>query len=200
MNRLKIRNLIPYLLGGIAMWYFMLHSGVHATISGVLLAFAIPFGNGKKKSSSYILQHYLHWPVAFVILPLFALANTAIDFPQEWISGIVTSSSIGVFAGLVLGKPLGIFIVTFLSVSFGLCKLPEGIRWKHIIGAGMLAGIGFTMSIFITLLAFENQGYIIYSKIAILISSLVAAIAGLVFLRFSQREQVIESVEEETTL
>lgn len=200
LNRLRIRNLIPYLVGGIAMWYFMLHSGVHATISGVLLAFAIPFGNGKEKSSSYILQHYLHWPVAFVILPVFALANTAIPFPENWTSGLLTNSSIGVFVGLVLGKPLGIFMITLLSVYFGLCKLPEGVRWRHILGAGMLAGIGFTMSIFITLLAFESQDYIIYSKIAILISSLVAAVSGLVFLRFSQRDKIVENLDEDVML
>lgn len=196
-NRLKIRNLIPYLIGGIFMWYFMLHSGIHATISGVLLAFAIPFGNGTEKSSSYILQHYLHWPVAFIILPVFALANTAISFPSDWKIGLSATNSLGIFTGLVLGKPLGVFLVTTLSVAAGLCKLPQGVQWKHIVGAGMLAGIGFTMSIFITLLAFDSSVYIISSKIAILISSLVAAIAGLIFLRFSQKEEIAESEEYE---
>lgn len=196
LNRLKVRNLIPYLIGGVFMWYFMLHSGVHATISGVLLAFAIPFGNGDEKSTSYVLQHFLHWPVAFIILPIFAFANTAIAFPVDWTSGLMAHNSIGVFVGLVLGKPLGVFAFTLLAVTLGLSQLPQGLKWKHIIGAGMLAGIGFTMSIFITLLAFDTDQFIVSSKIAILISSLVAAILGLIFLRFSQREKIIE-VEEE---
>ncbi len=182
LNRLKVRNLIPYLIGGIGMWYFMLHSGVHATISGVLLAFAIPFGDGKEKSTSYLLQHYLHWPVAFVILPLFALANTAIVFPQGWYSGLGSSSSLGILVGLVLGKPLGILLLCWLAIKMGWGSLPQGVRWPHLLGAGLLAGIGFTMSIFITLLAFEQEQHILNAKIAILFSSLLAALLGLLYL------------------
>jgi NhaA family Na+:H+ antiporter len=196
LNRLKVRNLIPYIIGGILMWYFMLHSGLHATISGVLLAFAIPFGNGNQKSSSYILQHFLHWPVAFIILPIFALANTAITFPSDWPQHLSTTSSLGVFLGLVIGKPLGVFLMSFLAVSMGCCSLPQGLGWKHILGAGILAGIGFTMSIFISLLAFETDTYVVSSKIAILISSLMASIIGLLFLRFAQAQKIEEEVEE----
>lgn len=196
LNRLRVRNLIPYILGGILMWYFMLHSGVHATISGVLLAFAIPFGNGNKKSTSYILQHFLHWPVAFVILPIFALANTAITFPPNWAQNLSAANSLGVFVGLVIGKPLGVFLMTFLAVSIGWCSLPQGLGWKHILGAGILAGIGFTMSIFITLLAFDADTYVVSSKIAILISSLIASVIGLLFLRFAQAKEIVEEVEE----
>ena len=196
LNRLKVRNLIPYIIGGILMWYFMLHSGVHATISGVLLAFAIPFGNGNKKSTSYILQHFLHWPVAFVILPVFALANTAITFPPDWAQHLSAANSLGIFMGLVIGKPLGVFLMTFLAVSIGWCSLPQGLGWKHILGAGILAGIGFTMSIFITLLAFDADTYVVSSKIAILISSLIASVIGLLFLRFAQAKEIVEEVEE----
>lgn len=197
LNRLKVRNLIPYLVGGVLMWYFMLHSGVHATISGVLLAFAIPFGKGNEKSSSYLLQHYLHWPVAFLILPLFALANTAITFPSNWTEGLMHTNSLGILLGLAIGKPLGIFLITFIAVYLGFCKLPQGLKWQHIIGAGMLGGIGFTMSIFITLLAFDNPQYIVSSKIAILIASLLAAIIGLLFLRISIPKNSFTSNEEE---
>jgi NhaA family Na+:H+ antiporter len=200
LNRLKVRNLIPYIVGGILMWYFMLHSGVHATISGVLLAFAIPFGNGNKKSTSYILQQFLHWPVAFVILPLFALANTAITFPPDWAQHLSAANSLGVFVGLVIGKPLGVFLMTFLAVSMGWCSLPQGLGWKHILGAGILAGIGFTMSIFITLLAFDADTYVVSSKIAILISSVFASIVGLLFLRFAQAKEIEEEVEEVITV
>ena len=178
IGKLKVRNLFPYLIGGVAMWYFMLHSGVHATITGVLLAFAIPFGNGGEKSTSFILQHFLHKPVAFIILPIFALANTAIVFSGDISQTLTENNSLGIALGLIVGKPLGIFIFTFLAVTFGLCKLPTDLNWKSIFGVGLLAGIGFTMSIFVTLLAFDNETIINNSKLIILISSLFAGLLG----------------------
>ena len=187
-NRLKVRNLIPYLIGGIAMWYFMLHSGVHATITGVLLAFAIPFGNGDEKSTSYILQHFLHKPVAFMILPIFALANTAIVFSGDIAQTLTENHSLGIALGLIVGKPLGIFVLTFLAVTFGLCKLPNDLNWKSIFGVGLLAGIGFTMSIFITLLAFDNEAIINNSKLVILLSSLTAGFLGFITLRLTLKQ------------
>ena len=185
LNRQKVHNLIPYLIGGVVMWYFMLHSGVHATITGVLLAFAIPFGNGGEKSPSYILQYFLHKPVAFFILPLFAVANTCISFGDSWQSSLGQTNSLGIMVGLVIGKPLGIWLFSFIGVGLGLCALPTDLKWKNIIGAGFLGGIGFTMSIFITLLAFENADIVNNSKIAILIASLIAAAFGFFWLRFT---------------
>lgn len=192
MNRLKVRNLIPYLIGGVAMWYFMLHSGVHATITGVLVAFAIPFGNGKERSTSYILQHFLHKPVAFIILPLFALANTAISLDEVTMSTLTENYSLGVALGLIVGKPVGIFLLSFIAVSIGICKLPQDINWKSIIGAGFLGGIGFTMSIFITLLAFEDAFIISNIKFIILVSSFIAGIIGFIFLKQVLRHVVKE--------
>jgi len=148
LNRMRIHNLIPYLIGGVAMWYFMLHSGVHATITGVLLAFAVPFGDGGEKSPSYILQHFLHKPVAFFILPVFALANTAIAIGSGWQHNIGEPYSIGIIAGLLLGKPLGIWLFSFIGAGLGFCVLPSDLTWRNILGAGFLGGIGFTMSIF----------------------------------------------------
>jgi NhaA family Na+:H+ antiporter len=190
LNRLKIHNLIPYLIGGVVMWYFMLHSGVHATITGVLLAFVIPFGNGGEKSPSYILQHFLHKPVAFFILPLFAIANTCIAVGDSWQSGLGQTNSLGIIAGLVIGKPLGIWLFSFIGVGLGLCALPTDLKWKNIIGAGFLGGIGFTMSIFITLLAFDNADIVNNSKIAILIASLIAGTIGFIFLKLTLKTQV----------
>ena len=185
MNRLKVRNLVPYLaLGGI-MWYFMLHSGVHATITGVLLAFAIPFGNGNRKSTSYILQSALHKPVAFIILPIFALANTAIMVSGNLASLFSQAYALGVSIGLVVGKPVGIFLFAYLAVKLRLCRLPSDATWFRIFSVGILGGIGFTMSIFITLLAFNNQQLIDNTKIVILLSSSVAALAGLLALHTS---------------
>lgn len=190
LNRLKVHNLIPYLIGGVAMWYFMLHSGVHATITGVLLAFAIPFGNGGEKSPSYILQHVLHKPVAFFILPLFAIANTSIAIDDGWLSGLGQTNSLGILAGLVIGKPLGIWLFSFIGVGLGLCVLPTELKWKNIIGAGFLAGIGFTMSIFITLLAFDKEEVVNNSKIAILIASVVAGAIGFLLLRLTLKPPI----------
>lgn len=191
-NRLKVRNLIPYLLGGVAMWYFMLNSGVHATITGVLLAFAIPFGNGDEKSTSYILQHFLHRPVAFIILPLFALANTAIAIDGNIVETLTHNYSLGIALGLIVGKPLGIFLISFAVVSLGICKLPFDLDWKSIIGAGFLGGIGFTMSIFITLLAFENDTVINNAKFMILTASLLAGMLGYFYLKFTLKNEVVE--------
>lgn len=187
LNRRKVHNLIPYLIGGVFMWYFMLNSGVHATITGVLLAFVIPFGDGGKKTSSYRLQHFLHKPVAFIILPLFAISNTCIAINADWHEGLGHENSIGILLGLVMGKPLGIYLFSFLAVSIGICKLPKDLKWKNILGAGMLGGIGFTMSIFITLLAFKNDGeeVITYSKIAILIASFISGILGFIWLKLT---------------
>ena len=190
LNRLKVYNLIPYIIGGAAMWYFMLHSGVHATITGVLLAFAIPFGNGGEKSPSYILQHFLHKPVAFFILPLFAIANTCIALGDSWQSGLEQPNSLGIIAGLVIGKPLGIWLFSFIGVGLGLCALPSDLKWKNIIGAGFLGGIGFTMSIFITLLAFDNADTINNSKIAIIIASIIAGTIGLIFLKLTLKTRI----------
>ena len=189
LNRLKIRNLIPYLIGGVVMWYFMLNSGIHATITGVLLAFAIPFGNGGEKSTSYILQHFLHKPVAFLVLPLFALANTAIIINTDLGEIITQKFSLGISLGLVIGKPIGIVLISFLAVSFGICKLPDDLNWKSIIGVGFLGGIGFTMSIFITLLAFDDFELQNDSKITILIASIIAALIGFLLLNFSLKRQ-----------
>ena len=183
LNRLRIHNLVPYLLGAVAMWYFMLHSGVHATISGILLAFAIPFGGGKPQSASYRLQHFLHKPVAFFIIPVFVLANTAIVINGSFSHLFSFNYSVGIAMGLVLGKPMGILLFSFLAVKLGASQLPDYLNWKHILGAGLLGGIGFTMSIFICLLAFNETEVINNAKLAILVSSFIAGVLGYLILR-----------------
>jgi NhaA family Na+:H+ antiporter len=182
-NRLKVKSILVYLIGGVFMWYFMLKSGVHATITGVLLAFVIPFGNGDENSTSYKLQHWLHKPVAYFILPLFALTNTAIVFNKETLLAINNNTSIGIFLGLFLGKPLGVILFTYLSTLFGLSKLPKTINWKLMFGVGILAGIGFTMSIYVTMLAFENGTLINNSKLIVIITSLFSGVVGYLFLK-----------------
>ncbi len=182
----KVISLVPYLIGGVLMWFLMLKSGVHATIAGVLLAFAIPFSSKEddEESPSHKLEHFLHKPVAFMILPIFALANTGIIIGANWADSLTTANSTGIIGGLAVGKPIGITLLSFFAVTIGICRLPLDLNWKHVIGAGLLGGIGFTMSIFITNLAFVgNADSINASKMAILAASLTAGVAGFVWLK-----------------
>lgn len=194
LNRLGVHRLPFYLIPGFVMWYFMLKSGIHATIAGVLLAFAIPFARGDEKSPSYKLQHFLHRPVAFIIMPLFALANTGFVITGNGIEGLATSNSLGIIAGLFFGKPLGIVLFSVLAVKLDLSQLPGDLFWRHIIGAGFLGGIGFTMSIFITLLAFGNPDIIQNSKISILLGSFMAGTVGFLILGRKTVSKSISSV------
>jgi NhaA family Na+:H+ antiporter len=182
MNRLNVNNLIWYVAGGTVMWFFMLESGIHPTIAGVLLAFAIPFRKGNKGSPSYRMQHYLDKPVPFLILPIFALANAAIVFEPRWYSSFIENNTAGILTGLVIGKPLGVFLFTLLAVKTGLCRLSDDLSWQKILGMGILAGTGFTMSIFIANLAFFDESLIQNSKIAVLCASAIAGTVGLLFL------------------
>jgi NhaA family Na+:H+ antiporter len=187
-NRLlRIMSLWPYLLGGALMWFLMLESGVHATIAGVLLAFTIPYSSVEDDaaSPSHRLEHMLHKPVAFLILPVFALANTGIVIGAGWTGDLMSANSLGILLGLVVGKPVGIFLFSFGAVLLGIYRLPLDLAWRHILGAGLLGGIGFTMSIFITNLAYTGQAELINaSKMAILSGSLVAGLIGFTWLKF----------------
>lgn len=196
LNRFfRVMSLIPYLLGGALMWFLMLQSGVHATIAGVLLAFAIPFSakEDDAESPSHKLEHFLHKPVAFVILPIFALCNTGIIIGADWANNLSSSNSLGIIGGLVLGKPLGIVLLSFIAVSIGICRLPLDLSWRHVFGAGLLGGIGFTMSIFITNLAFVGSTEIINaSKMAILLGSLTAGTMGFLWLKLLGQPTAID--------
>lgn len=194
LNRIKVYRIWPYVLLGIFMWYCMLQSGVHATLSGVLLAFAMPFGNGDEHSLSYRVQHFLHKPVAFIILPVFALANTGILISGTWLTDLQNNNSLGILLGLVVGKPLGITMLCALAVALGWSSLPTGVSWKHLLAAGILGGIGFTMSIFITLLAFDDANLTSQSKMAILAASTLASILGLAALHLAGKP-VVEKVK-----
>lgn len=188
LNRLKVKVLLPYLILGIVLWYFMHHSGIHATISGVLLAFTIPATKNESKSPAGVLQDWLDKPVPFLILPLFAMANTAISINPNWVEFFSSNYTLGIFLGLVFGKPIGIVLFTIIFVKMGICKLPSGSNWKQLISVSFLGGIGFTMSIFVTLLAFNDTNTIGNSKLMILISSLTAGILGILALFFSTRK------------
>ena len=170
------------------MWYCMLQSGVHATISGILLAFSIPFSRQEGKNPSEKLQHTLHKPVAFLILPLFAMANTGILLSGNLLHQLTNSNSLGILLGLAAGKPIGILLVCLLAISLKVCRMPDGMNWNHLCGLGILAGIGFTMSIFISNMAFSDPGLIGASKIAVLAASLFCSLLGLLVLQRSGRQ------------
>lgn len=181
LNRIGRVSALPvYLIGGAILWVLILKSGVHATVAGVMLAFAIPFWSAPgRHSPSCDLVHKLHKPSAFLILPLFALANTGIVLSQDWMSVLVTPNGLGILGGLLLGKPFGVLLMTLLAVLLGVCQLPADLKWRHVFGAGLLGGIGFTMSIFITNLAFSaNPAVINASKITILFASLLAGVVA----------------------
>jgi len=190
LKKAGVMSLIPYLIGGALMWYLMLKSGVHATIAGVLMAFTIPFtpAEDDETSPSYKLEHFLHKPVAFIILPIFALANTGIVIGADALETLINPNEIGIMGGLILGKPIGIMLLSFAAVSLGISRLPLDLSWRHVFGAGLLGGIGFTMSIFITNLAFVGNAVEINgSKMAILLASLVAGTIGFLWLKLLSR-------------
>jgi Na+:H+ antiporter, NhaA family len=191
-NRLKIDHLTVYLIGGIFLWHFVHQSGIHSTISGVILAFLIPFRKGDYYSPSFRLQHFLHYPVAFIVLPLFALANTSVTVAPGWYAGLLQPNSIGIALGLLLGKPIGITALSLAGVRAGWLQLPKDLAWKHIIAVSVLGGVGFTMSIFITLLAFEDPAIVQPSKIAILAASLLAGVLGFGAIRFTLEKKVAQ--------
>jgi len=230
----QVRWLAIYLIVGVFLWYYMLKSGVHATIAGVLLALTIPFKTEYNKkqllhlmeerlavvkeslqstevkprditeeledianetsSPSQVVENQLHGLVAFGIMPIFALCNTGVLLDTSVIGGIQEPLGLGIILGLCLGKPLGIFFFSWLAIKLKMAALPDHVSWSHLLGAGILAGIGFTMSIFITLLAFPNNMHVeSIAKLAIIVASVVSGVVGYLFLRFVPKPTHLES-------
>ena len=190
LNFLKVTRIIFYIIPGLFLWYFLHHSGIHATIAGVLLAFSIPTNTSNVEISPLEkLEHQLHIPVSFLIMPVFALTNTNITFSNEMVTGVTSTLGLGIICGLVLGKLLGINLFSLIAIKLKLSSLPQNSNWLQMIGVGLLAGIGFTMSIFIALLSFKEEIPIQdEAKFAILIASFIAAIAGFTILSISSKE------------
>ena len=183
LNYFKVKSLWFYLIPGIFLWYFVHHSGIHATIAGVLLAFTIPTNDTDELSPLEKLEHFLTRPVSFIIMPIFALANTNITFVEGMIEGLISPLGLGIVFGLFVGKTIGITLLSYVAVKMKWAKLPTGANWKHIIGMGMLAGIGFTMSIFISMLSFNDALHIIEAKFSILCASVLSGLIGFFFLK-----------------
>lgn len=184
LNRFGVKNIWAYILPGLFVWYFFHHSGIHATIAGVLVAMCIPTksGNAQKVSPLERLEHSLAIPVNFLIIPIFAFANTNIELHPEMVGGLTAPLGLGITIGLLIGKPIGISLICWLCIKSGLSKLPDNANWKHIFGVGLLAGIGFTMSIFISMLSFNEAVFVEQAKLSVLISSLLAGLGGYFYL------------------
>ncbi|AYC05208.1 Na+/H+ antiporter NhaA [Vibrio cholerae] len=188
LNAKHVTKLSIYLVAGLILWIAVLKSGVHATLAGVVIGFAIPLkGNKGEHSPLKHLEHALHPYVAFAILPVFAFANAGISLQGVSLAGLTSMLPLGVALGLFLGKPLGIFSFSWAAVKLGVAKLPEGINFKHIFAVSVLCGIGFTMSIFISSLAFgqANEAYDTYARLGILMGSTTSALLGYSLLRLS---------------
>ncbi|RKS97895.1 Na+/H+ antiporter NhaA [Chryseobacterium defluvii] len=198
LNFLKVTRIILYIIPGLFLWYFLHHSGIHATIAGVILAFSIPTNASHVEISPLEkLEHQLHFPVSFLIMPVFALANTNITFNTEMLEGLTSSLGIGIISGLVIGKLLGINLFSFIAIKTRLSTLPHGSSWTQMLGVGFLAGIGFTMSIFIALLSFKNEIQIQdEAKFAILVASFLAAVLGFIILKINSVHHIEENEEE----
>lgn len=190
LNFLKVTKTVFYIIPGLFLWYFLHHSGIHATIAGVVLAFSIPTNASNVEISPLEkLEHQLHIPVSFLIMPIFALTNTNITFSSEMVAGVTSTLGLGIICGLVLGKLIGINLFSLIAIKLKLSSLPQNSNWLQMFGVGLLAGIGFTMSIFIALLSFKGEIPIQdEAKFAILIASFIAAIAGFTILSVSSKE------------
>jgi NhaA family Na+:H+ antiporter len=177
LSRLRIRFSLIYILGGMILWYFVLKSGIHPTIAGVLLALIIP------RELAEEMEHLLTKPVSYVILPLFALANTAIPLSFNLSEGLFSALTMGIVFGLFLGKPIGIVGFSYLLNRLKMGTFPAGMGFKQMTGIGLIAGIGFTMSVFITTLSFETSEAANLSKLAVITGSMLSALAGMILLR-----------------
>ncbi len=189
MNRFKVKNPYLYLIPGIFIWYFVHHSGIHATIAGVMVAMTLPTNDTAVESPLERLEHALIKPVNFFIIPLFAFANTNITWQPEMVHGLTAPLGLGIFFGLFFGKPIGILLTSWLCTRLGIASLPEGSTWMHIIGVGMLAGIGFTMSIFISILSFNNPLFVSEAKISVLLTSIIAGTIGYLVLKANSNKK-----------
>ncbi len=192
LNAFKVTKHIFYILPGIALWYCMHHSGIHATIAGVLLAFTIPTNDSKTEISPLEkLEEKLHFPVSYIIMPVFALANTNITFQNGMVDGLFTNFGYGIILGLIVGKVIGINLFSYLAVVFKISELPTKSTWAQMIGAGLLAGIGFTMSIFIALLSYKESPLIQdEAKFAILVASALAGFSGYFVLKIVAKKKI----------
>jgi Na+:H+ antiporter, NhaA family len=184
LNRLGIQRTAPYFLVGIIVWVFVLKSGVHATLAGVLIAFTIPLkAKNEDEALLYKMEHGLHPWVAFLILPVFAFANAGVNFTGIGIDDLLQPLTLGIAVGLFLGKQIGVFLATWIGVKSGIARLPENVSWKHVYGVACLTGVGFTMSLFIGSLAFTTADVMNAVRLGVVLGSVLSGIIGYLLLK-----------------
>lgn len=189
-NKFGVKNILAYVIPGVFMWYFIHHSGVHATIAGVLTAMTLPTTEDDVESPLERLEHLIAKTVNFIIIPLFAFVNTAIVLSVDMFGGLTSRMGMGIILGLILGKSLGILSTCWICVKSGISSLPEGAKWSHMFGVGLLGGIGFTMSIFVSMLSFSDALHIEEAKLAILVASLLAGVLGYLYLKMISKKSI----------
>lgn len=187
MNRMHVTRTSAYVLLGVVLWVAVLKSGVHATLAGVIIALCVPMRDGKGQSPLRELEHDLHGPVAFAILPIFAFANGGLNFSTTSLGDLAHPVTTGIISGLFIGKPLGILLFVGMAVALRLVKLPRGVSWAQLVGVSFACGIGFTMSLFIAGLAFEHGSgeYFGGDRLGVLVGSALSAVLAYVVLQFS---------------
>jgi NhaA family Na+:H+ antiporter len=184
LNRMGVQRTAPYLLVGIVTWVFVLKSGVHATLAGVLIAFTIPLKTkNEDEALLYKMEHGLHPWVAFLILPVFAFANAGVNFTGIGIDDLLQPLTLGIAVGLFLGKQIGVFLATWIGVKSGIARLPENVSWKHVYGVACLTGVGFTMSLFIGSLAFTTADVMNAVRLGVVLGSVLSGIIGYLLLK-----------------
>ena len=184
LNRMGVQRTAPYLLVGIVMWVFVLKSGVHATLAGVLIALTIPLkSKNEDEALLYKMEHGLHPWVAFLILPIFAFANAGVNFTGIGIDDLLQPLTLGIAVGLFLGKQIGVFLATWIGVKSGIARLPENVTWRHVYGVACLTGVGFTMSLFIGSLAFGDADEMNAVRLGVVLGSVLSGLFGYVLLK-----------------
>ncbi len=194
MNFAGVRRVLPYILVGIFVWACVLKSGIHATLAGVITALAIPLYSSSgdlHEGPLESLEIALHPWVTYLVLPLFAFANAGVSLAGVTPQTLLGMIPLGIIAGLVIGKPIGLFVMSWVAVNLGLCEKPEGTNWQQILGVGFLAGIGFTMSLFIGMLAFPDPAYAAEVRIGVISGSIISALLGLLVLSTAGRSEPI---------
>lgn len=187
LNQFKVTALTPYMLIGLLLWVFVLKSGVHATLAGVALGLAIPLRGASAEDHSPLryLEHALHPWVAYMILPVFAFANAGVSLSGVTLEVMLAPVTLGIAAGLFIGKQIGVFGFCWVAVKSGLCKLPAEVTWRHMHGLSLLAGVGFTMSLFIGTLAFADTQSASAVRLGVISGSILAAVCGYLVLRLA---------------
>lgn len=202
LNLSRVTNIVPYVLLGAALWVIVLKSGVHATLAGVITAFAIPLtvAHDSGKSPLKLLEHELHLWVAFAILPMFAFANAGVSLAGMGLESLTEPVTLGIILGLFVGKQVGVFGMLYLTIRVGWAQMPTNANWAQLYGVAALAGIGFTMSLFIGGLAFQHAGFEAPIRMGVLVGSIVSGVVGFVVIRIASKKQVADADAEAEAL